>query len=157
MAFVISASLGIVLFASLFLTERKLSLFEMIIIWSFLQLVQNQYFWELSLNLKVLRITDSAEGYTAFLFTHIITIPIVSFYCLELAISATNKWLKLAAILLNSVMFVLFEYLCETFKIIEKEPGFVMGYAMLFWAGIAILLYIMCIWLRRIAAKDVSE
>lgn len=155
MAFVISASLGIILFASLFVTERKLNLFEMIVIWSFLQLVQNQYFWELSLNLKVLEITKSAEGYTAFLFNHLISVPVVSFYCMELALSATSKWMKLASILLNFAVFCLCEYLCKVSKIVVHKPGFVMGYSMLFWAGIAILLYIICVWMRRIAAKDV--
>jgi hypothetical protein len=157
MAFVISASLGIILFASLFLTERKLSLFEMIIIWSFLQLVQNQYFWDLSLNIKVLRIAGDAERYIAFLFNHSIIVPVLSFYCLELALSVRSKWLKLIAILLNFALFCLCEYLCKVSKIVVPKPGFVMGYSMLFWAGIAVLLYVMVIWMRRIAAKDVNR
>lgn len=156
MAFVISASLGITLFASLFLTERRLSLFEMIIVWSFLQLVQNQYFWELSLNMKLLQIANDAEKYTAFLFNHMVTVPVLTFYCLEIARSATAKWLKPAAVLLNFAVFCTVEYFCGMFKIIEKKPGFVTSYAMLFWAGIAILLYGMCIGMQRIAAKDVK-
>lgn len=157
MAFVISASLAIIMFASLFVTERKLSLFEMIVIWSFMQLVQNQYFWELSLNLKVLRITQNAELYAAFLFIHLITLPVVTLYCLGLAISARSKWLKLAAILLNFALFTLCEYVCRTAKIAQPNPGFIMGYSMLFWAGIAIILYIIVVWMRRIAAKDVTR
>ncbi|RIX60141.1 hypothetical protein D3P08_00710 [Paenibacillus nanensis] len=156
MAFVISASLGITLFASLFLTERRLSLFEMIIVWSFLQLVQNQYFWDLSLNMKLLQIANDAEKYTAFLFNHLITVPILTFYCLELAVSATVKWLKPVAVLLSSAVFWTMEAACRAFNVIEERPGFITGYAILFWTGIAILLYVLCLGLRSIAAKDVK-
>ncbi|MGF7036384.1 hypothetical protein J2T17_007447 [Paenibacillus mucilaginosus] len=155
MAILIFCSLSVLLILTFSVTKRRLHVFEGIIVWVLTVLLQNNFFWLIGLNYKLVELSHHWIDYLVYDTIRSIIVPLGMMLFLELHVSLDRRWKKLLNGAMFAALFVGLEYLGEVLGLLSHSLHWRLWYSFANWALNLVVLGLAFKWIRSISRKEV--
>lgn len=153
MAAVVLLSIAFLVLLTFSVTKRKIRLFEGIIVWCTLQIIQNNSIWIFGLNMKLMELPTNLRDYVAYDSIRSIIVPIVIMLFLEtVSISALRK--KIVSWLVVVALLVGIQYFAQWMKVLALSDRWKLWMSFADWTHVLVLAYVIFLWIRRIERKE---
>ncbi|MDQ0113730.1 hypothetical protein [Paenibacillus harenae] len=156
MALVVFCSISVLLLLSYSVTKRRLHLFERIVIWVFVLLLQNNFIWMMGLNYKLVELSHHWLQFLVYDSIRSIIVPICMMLYLELHEYLDRKRTKGLIGVLFIMGFVGIEYLAEWLGVLSHSGNWSVWYSVANWVFNVLLTLLVFKRIRFMARKEVT-